>query len=222
MSDGGQLTNGAELHRLRGSLAGLVVPEPPPLDAIMARGRSRRRHRRYSVAGMFLVGAAIAAALVVRPLAAPAAGPTAAPAAVRTLGTIQTAAYKIVLNSDATATLTINATELIDSATLQSDLGQYGIPAKVTVGSFCTSDPAPAGLSKVVSFQSGEQSTITIDPTAMPAGTKLSFGEFQLNMGVEMATYGLIDKGSYNCSNTLPTSYPSYGAMYLISRSTTP
>ncbi|MEA2486104.1 MAG: hypothetical protein QOD46_1215 [Actinomycetota bacterium] len=221
MSDSDQLSNSA-FHRLRGSLSGVAVSEPPPVDAIMARGRSWRRHRRYSVAGLFLVGAAIAAALVVRPLGPPATGPAAAPAAGRTLGTIRTAAYKIVLNSDSTATLTINATELIDPAKLQSDLGQYGIPAKVKVGSFCTSDPAPEGLSKVVSFQSGEQSTITIDPTAMPAGTELSFGEFKLNMGVEMATYGLIHQGSYNCSSTLPTSSPSSGAMYLIGRSDTP
>jgi hypothetical protein len=218
MSDRDQLTNNAELHRLSGSMSGVAVPEPPPLDAIMARGEARRRHRRYSVACLFLAGAGIAAALVVGPTGAPASPASSrAPAASRTLGAIHTAAYTIVLNSDGTASLTIDPNEMFDPATLQSDLDQYGIPARVTVGSFCTSDPAPAGLPQVVSYESGEQATITIDPTAMPAGTELSFGEFELRMGgVEMATYALIDKGSYTCSNDLPTSSPSQGGLFTI------
>jgi len=40
MSDSDQLTGSAELHELRGSLSGVAVPKPPPLDAIMARGPS--------------------------------------------------------------------------------------------------------------------------------------------------------------------------------------
>jgi hypothetical protein len=216
MSDNDQLTNSPELQRLAGLFSGRAVPEPPPLDVIMARGRARRRHQRYSLAGLFLVVACVAAALVVGPTVAPAAGPTAAPTAGPTLGNIRTAAYTIVLNGDGTATLTIDPNEIFDPARLQSDLDQYGIPARVTVGSFCTSDPAPAGLSQVVSYQPNEKDTITIDPTAMPAGTELSFGEFQLRMGVEMATYTLIDKDSYTCSNNPPTSSPTGGGLYSI------
>jgi hypothetical protein len=216
MSNGDQLSN-SEWNRLAGSLSGVTVPEPPPLNAIKARGRARRRHRRYSVAGLFLVGAAIAAALVSRPTVAPAAGPIAAPTTGHTLGAIRTAAYTIVLNGDGTATLTIDPNEAFDPTSLQRDLDQYGIPARVTVGSFCTSDPAPAGLSEVVSYHPGGEAvpaTITIDPTAMPAGTELSFGEFQLRMGVQMATYGLIDRGSYTCSDNPPTSSPAQGGLY--------
>lgn len=215
MSDGDRLTNSAELHRLNSSLSGVTVPEPPPLDAIMARGQARRRHRRFSVVGLFLAGAGIAAALVLGPTAAP--GAPGAPAVAHTLGAIRTAAYTIVLNSDGTATLTIDPNEAFDPTKLQSDLDRYGIPARVTVGSFCSSDPAPAGLSQVVSYHPGgeaEPATITIDPTAMPAGTELSFGEFELRMRVEMATYALIDKGSYTCSNDPPTSSPDQGGLY--------
>jgi len=132
----------------------------------------------------------------------------------RTPGTIRTAAFTLVSNSDGTATLTINPKELLDPAALQSDLAQYGIPAKVTSGSFCSSDPAPAGFSQVVpgqpagsgtgTPQSGVQPTITIDPSAMPAGAELSVGYFQLSSGEQQADVVLIDTSSYTCTSTPP------------------
>jgi len=125
-------------------------------------------------------------------------------------GTIQTAAFTLASHSDGTATLTINPRELFDPATLQSDLAHYGIPAKVTTGSFCSSDPAPAGFSQAVSLQgsgtwragSATQPTITIDPSAMPAGTELSLGDFQLSTGERQADFALMDTSSYTCSTT--------------------
>src|SRR5439155_662245 len=129
-------------------------------------------------------------------------------------GTIRTASFTLLSNSNGTATLTINPKELLDPAALQSDLAQYGIPAKVTSGSFCTSDPHPAGFSQVVSFypagpgtttpQSGVQPTITIDPSAMPAGAELSFGYFRLPSGEQQADVVLIDSNSYTCTSTPP------------------
>jgi hypothetical protein len=84
----------------------------------------------------------------------------------------------------------------------------------VTVGSFCSSDPAPPGFSQVVSFgrqlqgNGGQQHitnpTITIDPAAMPAGTKLSFGNFQLSTS-QQTSMALIDTNSYTCTSTAPT-----------------
>ena len=136
----------------------------------------------------------------------------------RTPGTIRTAAFTLVSNANGTATLTINPKELLDPAALQSDLAQFGIPAKVTSGSFCSSDPAPAGFSQVVSGQpagpstvtpqSGVHPTITIDPAAMPAGTELSVGYFQLSSGTysgeQQADVVLIDTSSYTCTSTPP------------------
>jgi hypothetical protein len=220
MSDCDRLNSSVEFHRLRSSLSGIAVPQPPPLDAIMDRGRTWRRHRRYGVGGLFLVCVGIAAALVGGSPTTPAAHSTVAGGT--TLGTIRTAAYTIVLNRDATATLTINPRELIDAAKLESDLDQYGIPAVVRVGGFCTSDPEPGGVSKVVSYQPGVHDSITIDPTAMPQGTELSFGQFQLPMGVEMASFALIDKNSYSCSSDLPSSSPSVGGMFLMRPSDAP
>jgi hypothetical protein len=98
-------------------------------------------------------------------------------------GTIQTAAFTLVSHADGTATLT-----------------------KVTTGSFCSSDPAPAGVAQVISApktQPGQAPTVVINPAAMPAGTELSVGNFQLaNSGRTYLT--LIDKSSYACASTPP------------------
>ena len=188
------------------SLSAIPMASPPDVEAIMARGRARRTRRLAGVAGLSVAGAAAGTALVLGLTGV--LGPAPAP------GTIRTAAFTLASNSNGTATLTISPKELLDPAALQSDLAQYGIPAKVTTGSFCSSDPAPAGFSQVVSSspagpytatpQNGIQPTITIDPAAMPAGTELSIGDFQLSSGEQQADFVLIDTSSYTCSSTPP------------------
>jgi hypothetical protein len=136
-------------------------------------------------------------------------------------GTIRTAAFTITRNANGTATLTINARVLFDPSTLQGDLAQYGIPAKVTSASFCSSDPAPSGFSRAVTFSpaiqggSGPQQvrnpTVTINPAAIPAGTELSVGVFQVS-NRDNAALGLISTKSYTCTSTAPTAPPYGGA----------
>jgi hypothetical protein len=228
MSGNDQMIDGAELRELRDSLSGVAMPERPRLEAIMARGRARRRHGLSAVAGLSVAGAAAGTALAV--------GLTGVLGPARTPGTIRTAAFTLVSNSNGTATLTINPKELLDPAALQSDLARYGIPAKVTTGSFCSSDPAPAGFSQVVSShpagpftatpQNGVHPTITINPAAMPAGTELSIGNFQLSSGEyagqQQADFVLIDTSSYTCSSTpldpngLPAGYGPADGMGLL------
>jgi hypothetical protein len=192
------------------SLAGMAVASPPDVAAVMARARARRTRRLAGVAGLSVAGAAAGTALAV--------GLTGVLGSAPAPGTIRTAAFTLVSNANGTATLTINPQELLDPAALQSDLAQYGVPAKVTSGSFCSSDPAPAGFSQVVSVnpagpstvtpQPVVQPTLTIDPSAIPAGTELSVGDFQLSSGQysgeQQADFVLIDTGSYTCSSTPP------------------
>lgn len=221
MPDNDQMTDSAELRELRESLSGVAVPERPRLEAITARGRERRRRRLSRLTGMAVVGVAAVSALAI--------GLTGVHGRAPTLGTIRTASFTIHRNDNGTDTLTIHPTVLLDPAVLQSDLAKYGIPAKVTVGSFCSSDPAPAGLSQVVTgpgegtFRagSGEQPTITIDPAAVPAGTELSVGDFQLTTGEfageQQANGALIDTSSYTCTSTPPTLGPDasrFGLLY--------
>jgi hypothetical protein len=213
MSDTDQITDSAELRELRDFLSGVAMPERPRLEAIAARGRAHRRHRRSRAAGMSVVGVAAATALAFAVTGANAPAP--GHGTIRTLapGTIRTAAFNIVKNPNGKATLTLNPNEFLDPATLQSDLAKYGIPAKVTSGSFCSSDPAPTGFSQVVSLppheapvapQPGVEPTITFNPAAMPAGTELSFGFFQLTGGGQQASFALIDTSSYSCASTAP------------------
>jgi hypothetical protein len=178
----------------------------PPAAAEIIRLGDRRRRRSLthqslgalSAAG--IVGAGVALGLGLTAGSAPAH-------ATHSTGTIQTAAFTLVRNANGTATLTINNNVIFKPATLQSDLAQDGIPAKVTVGSFCSSDPVPPGIPQVISAQQGrprESRTVTINPAAIPAGTELSFGNFELaNSG--RTFIGLIDESSYTCANTPPT-----------------
>jgi hypothetical protein len=192
---------------------------PPVVAEIIQQGDRRRRRSltRQSLGGLSaagVVGAGVALGL----------GLTASAPAHGT-GTIRTLAFTLVSNADGTATLTINPNVLLEPATLQSDLAQDGIPAMVTVGSFCSSDPAPVGFLEVVSVQKippgeppqaskpqrGPARTMTINPAAMPAGTELSFGNFQVANG-EQTSFALIDTTSYTCTSTAPSAPPAGGA----------
>jgi len=211
------------------SLAGLPVARPPDVESIMARGRAhraRRARRVTAAASLSAAGAAASTALAIgltsalSPAPAPAPAPEAAPSPGTGIGPIRTAAFTLASNPDGTATLTINAGELLDTASLQRDLAQYGIPAKVTSGKFCSSDPAPDGFKQAVQLYgpwvrmtpSGpgkpppDQSTlsVTIDPAAIPAGAALSIGDFQLGPDRQQADMALIDTSSSTCSSTPP------------------
>jgi hypothetical protein len=203
------------------TLSAIPTASPPDVAAIMARGQARRarrtrRTRRISgVAGLSVAAAATALAL----------GLTGVIGSARSMGTITTASFTLVSNTNGTATLTINPNELLDTAALQNDLQQDGIPALVTSGSFCYSNPTPAGFSQVVSFypprptsgfaqvQQGVQPTITFNPAAMPAGTELSFGYFQLSSGAQQTDFVLINTGSYACTSTPPSGRPNGGRL---------
>jgi hypothetical protein len=121
--------------------------------------------------------------------------------------------FTLVSNHNGTGTLTINPKELFDAAALQNDLQQDGIPAKVSSGSFCSSDPAPQGFLQVVSFspRGVQPTTVTFNPAAMPAGTELSFGDFQLSSGVQQADFTLINTSSCTCTSTAPEAPPVDG-----------
>jgi hypothetical protein len=190
--------------------------------------RRRRSFARQSLGGLSaagVVGAGVALGLGLTG-SAPAHG----------TGTIQTAAFTLVSNANGTATLTINTNVVFEPGTLQRDLADDGIPAKITVGSFCSSDPAPAGINQVVSIpkipRSGlatqpplplgskprhvPERTMTINPAQMPAGTELSFGNFPLASG-EQTVYALIDTSSFTCASTAPATPPPGGGEFSFS-----
>jgi hypothetical protein len=215
----------SELQRLADDAARKA--RPPAAAAIIRQGD---RHRRRSLTLQSVGGLSLAG--VVGTGVALGVGLTG-PVLANGTATIRTTAFTLVSNKNGTATLTINANVVFEPGTLQSDLARDGIPAKVTVGSFCSSDPAPAGSNQVVSIPKIPRSelpspslgskpkqlperTMTINPTAIPAGTELSFGNFQVANG-EQTFYALIDTDSHSCTSTAPTTPPPGGAEFSFS-----
>ena len=200
-------------NELRSALTRAAADLPEPHHA---RRRLTQRdyhpgsgHRRVATG---ITAAAAAAAVVLGLGLSGAFGSSPA----RATATIRTTAFTLTSYSNGTDTLTLNPGELLDPAALQHDFRQYGIPAVVTTGSLCTSAPAPAGFSQAVTAPagtgegtpSGDQPTITISPSAIPAGTELSVGDFQLTSGQypgsQQADVVLITTNSYTCNGTPP------------------
>jgi hypothetical protein len=183
------------------------------VDQIISRGNMIRARRRIPAAVSGLAVVAAAAAVVVG------AGLSGAFGSAPSTGTIRTMAFTLTTNANGTATLTINPHVLLEPSTLQSDLQQDGIAAHVTTGSFCSSDPSPAGFPQVVSQASSPTSvTVTINPAAMRAGTELSFGNFQYSASSSDTEIELIDTNSYTCSSALPTPPPSGDGVLIVGR----
>jgi hypothetical protein len=204
----------SELQRMADDAARQA--RPPAAADIIRQGDLRRRRSlaRQSVGGLSAAGVVGAGVALGLGLTGP-AGSTPAHGSV----TIRTDAFTIVSNANGTDTLTMNAMILLEPGTLQADLVKDGIPALVTVGSFCSSDPEPTGFAQVVSPRKARgpvdqrgPGAITINPAAMPAGTELSFGNFKIANGGQTSVT-LIDKGSYTCTSATPTAPPSDGMM---------
>ena len=211
----GEMSDTEVLEAASKSLSTLPMAGPPDVQAIIARGYARRRHRLSAAAGLSAAAAGTALVLGLTGVLGTSSG---------SAETIRTASFTLVSNANGTATLTINPTELLDATALQKDLQRYGIPAKVTSGSFCYSIPAPTGFSRVVSFYPrptgfrtilppGSHPTVTFNPSAMPTGLELSFGVFQSSSGDQQTDFTLMNSKSYTCTSTLPGPPPN-GAQF--------
>lgn len=214
-------------------LCRISVAAPPDVEVITARGHALRNRRLASAAGLSVAAAATALALSLTGVL----GPSQATAP----GSIRTMSFTLVSHRNGTATLTINPDELLDTAALQNDLRQDGIPAHVTSGSFCSSMPAPAGFWRVVGGSMAPRNvhpgegfgpawmlgiangkptrlvapTITFNPAAIPAGAELSFGDLTAVMGghrMRGVIMGLIDANSYTCGTKTLAEVSQLGA----------
>jgi hypothetical protein len=220
MNDGEHPDDSVLTAELRDCLAGVAVPERPPLAVITSRGRVHRRRR---LAGLAALGGATAAVVVALAL-----GLTgvfgAAPA--RT-GTVQTAAF--TLTSYTNGTVSLKLSQVFDPAALQRALAQHGIPAVVKTDTYCSSNPAvpapasrrvlsipaPAGTRRRAAPTNIIQSvnfpvkpsqlapfvnpvTMVLDPAAMPSGTELFIGHYDLGHTVFV---GVIYTSSHTCSH---------------------
>ena len=123
-----------------------------PLDTIVRHGRAaRRRHRLIGLAGTGAVAATAALAVGLAALLGASARHGHHPDCGVHAGQ-QRQRHGHADHQPARSSSS--------PSTLQSDLEQDGIPAMVTVGSFCSSDPAPAGFLQVVSIPRGAAASI--------------------------------------------------------------
>jgi hypothetical protein len=124
-----EVTDTDVLRAVADCLSGVPVPEPPPLEAVVARGRARRRHRLIpGVAGALAVAAGVA--LGVSALA-PVQQPTA-----------HLAAWTVTRQPNGTIAVTIR--DLRDPAGLQRKLRAAGVPARVVFTGHRGPWPVPA------------------------------------------------------------------------------
>jgi hypothetical protein len=179
------------IGQVRESFSGLRMDRP--VEDVFAAGRVRRRRRRRRLAGLTAATAATAgaAAAMTLTLGAPVPArssnapsnpssnpPAASPSSVRL------AAFSVSSGPGRSTTLTVYnkgpRDARLDPSALRQALARRGIPALVTVGTFCLpAGGASSGPGKVVSASDqADGSAVVIDGLAIPPGTRLSIGLF--------------------------------------------
>lgn len=166
--------------QVRDSFAGLRMDLP--VEQVFAASRARRRRRRSGLTAAAAATAGAAAALTLTlggpaPAAPARSGPPPSPGPrPATL-----AAFSVTSGPGGSTTLTLYKGDRLDPSALRADLARHGIPALVTVGTFCRSTPgAPVSLGQVVQPSTLPDGTdvMVINGAAMPSGTRLSIGYF--------------------------------------------
>lgn len=154
-----------------------------PVEEIFTRSRARRRRRRSGLTVAATAAAAGAATAMTLTLGGPAPARSGNPPPPGP-GTARLAAFSVTSGPGDSTTLILHKgpqyPQLAPSA-LRQALARHGIPALVTVGTFCRSTSgAPAGVDKILhpSDQADGSDAIVINGQAMPPGTRLSIGIF--------------------------------------------
>jgi hypothetical protein len=152
-----------------------------PVEQVFARSRTRRRRRSaVTVAAAGAVGAAAAITLTFGGPVPSRSGNLARPRH----DSATLAAFSVTGGPDGSTTLILvkgPQHAQLDPAALRQALTQHGIPALVTVGTFCrTTTGSPVSFDQFVhpaTLPDGSAEMI-INGAAMPTGTQLSIGYF--------------------------------------------
>jgi hypothetical protein len=185
--------------QLRESFSGLRMDVP--VEKVFARSRAHRRRR---LAGMAAVAAGAASAAAAITLTLGGAAPARSGNLVRPSPASATlAAFSVTSGPGASTTLILVKGPQhapLDASALREALAQHGIPALVTVGTFCrTRIPPPFSFDQFVrpSMLPDGSAEMVINGAAMPPGTQLSIGYF--SSYVRMAV--IMDGVALSCSN---------------------
>jgi hypothetical protein len=222
MNDNDELNDSAVLSAIRDSISGLPMPTAPRLEAITARGRTRRRRR---LGGLSIAGAGACAALAVGLAGGGgSAGPTAqaGPVPQHEAPPVHLAAFSVVAGPDGATTLTLYPGQVANPGAVRRALAEHGIPALVTAGKFCrTADQPPPGVGQVVVLPyrplrttrvpvpagTGGPGPIVIYGSAIPSGVELSIGYRQDPQDREIS-FTLIQADAPLTCTSIPDSGP--------------
>jgi hypothetical protein len=154
--------------------------------AVSGSGGRRRRLAEMTATATATAGAA--AAVVTLTLGGPAparpGGPLPASTGLVSTGSVRLAAFSVTSGPGPSTTLVLRKGPQyprLNPDALRQALARQGIPALVTVGTFCRSaHGASGGTPKVVhaSEQADGSDTVVIDGRAIPPGERLSIGLF--------------------------------------------
>jgi hypothetical protein len=188
--------------QVRQSFSGLYMDVP--VEKVFARSRIRRRRRlsALTAAAAATAGAAAALALIPGgPAPARADNPSPSPRLSPRLSPAELTAFSVTSGPGDSTTLTIRKGARLDPSALRQALARHGIPALVTVGTFCRSTPgSPAGSSDFLhaSTLADGSDVLVINGHAIPSGSRLSVGYFprQIHMGL------IKDGAPLSCSAT--------------------
>jgi hypothetical protein len=171
---------------VRESFSGLRMDTP--VEKVLARGRVRRRRRLsgLTAAAAAAAGGAAAVTLVLggsapaHPASRPSASLGSGTPASASPGAATLAAFTVTSGPGDDTTLIVRKGQRLDPSALREALAQHGIPALVTVGTFCRATPPPsADTSKLLQpSDQGDGSAMVINGQAIPPGARLSIGLF--------------------------------------------
>jgi len=167
--------------QVRESFSGLRMDLP--VEEVFTRSRIRRRHRRSGLTAATAAAAAGVATAMTLTLGGPAPARSGSPPPPSP-GTVRLAAFSVTSGPGDSTTLILHKGPQyprLDPSALRQALARHGIPALVTVGTFCRpAHDASAGAGKVVhaSNQADGSDAIVINGQAIPPGTRLSIGLF--------------------------------------------
>ena len=207
----------AVLSAVHDSISRLPMPAAPHLEAITARGRTRRRRR---LGGLSIAGAGACAALVVGLTGG--SGP-AGPAPQHEAPPVHLAAFSVVAGPGGATTLTLYPGQVANPNAVRQALAEHGIPALVTAGRFCrTADQPAPGVGQVVVLpyrppqpigsgsgpvRTGRPGPIVIYGSAIPRGVKLSIG-YRQDPGNREISFTLIQAGAPLTCTSIPDTGP--------------
>jgi hypothetical protein len=190
-----------------------TLPETPVFstemaDFLMAAARTSPRRRTAAKTSFVVSMAALALVLVIGVTVAllrTGSVQTAAkggPVAVSlTPVHVHLAAFSVDTDPGGTVTLTVTMEQTADPNTMRQALAQAGVPASITIGSFCRNPSPSKALFRVVSpHRPRPDGTygLVITPSAMPKGAELSIGYlpapagamFKYNVGFTLLSPG--------------------------------